>query len=102
NLSRNEFVVQAAVAKQHMPFLAALNAGQAEAVQAAGGKSATMPGYTKSSRIPGFAQGGAVDAVNRAKVFAAQQNGKPYIWGGVGPAGYDCSGYTSAITNVLR
>jgi hypothetical protein len=29
--------------------------------------------------------------------FAKAQNGKPYIWGGVGPRGYDCSGYQSAI-----
>jgi peptidoglycan hydrolase-like protein with peptidoglycan-binding domain len=24
--------------------------------------------------------------------FARQQKGKPYVWGGVGPKGYDCSG----------
>jgi TP901 family phage tail tape measure protein len=33
--------------------------------------------------------------------FASSQEGKPYIWGGVGPAGYDCSGFMSAITNVI-
>jgi cell wall-associated NlpC family hydrolase len=27
-----------------------------------------------------------------AIAYALQQLGKPYIWGGVGPAGYDCSG----------
>lgn len=41
--------------------------------------------------------GGAGAAVE----FARAQDGKPYIWGGVGPAGYDCSGYMSAIANVL-
>jgi phage-related protein len=50
-------------------------------------------------RIPGFADGGAVQ---RAQAFANAQVGKPYIWGGVGPGGYDCSGFMSAITNVLR
>jgi hypothetical protein len=34
--------------------------------------------------------------------WASTQAGKPYIWGGVGPAGYDCSGFMSAITNVIR
>jgi cell wall-associated NlpC family hydrolase len=28
----------------------------------------------------------------RAVRFALHQRGKPYIWGGVGPRGYDCSG----------
>jgi hypothetical protein len=37
----------------------------------------------------------------RALAWARSQVGKPYIWGGVGPAGYDCSGFQSAIANVL-
>ncbi len=45
----------------------------------------------------GMLQGGSGAAVS----FAQAQDGKPYIWGGVGPAGYDCSGYMSAIANVL-
>lgn len=32
----------------------------------------------------------------RAIAFARAQIGKPYIWGGTGPAGYDCSGLTQA------
>jgi len=36
-----------------------------------------------------------------AMQFARGQAGKPYIWGGVGPGGYDCSGFMSAITNVI-
>jgi TP901 family phage tail tape measure protein len=47
---------------------------------------------------PKFALGGMV----MAKAFARRQHGKPYIWGGVGPGGYDCSGYQSAIMNVLE
>jgi hypothetical protein len=34
--------------------------------------------------------------------FARSQVGKPYVWGGVGPGGYDCSGFQSAIVNVIR
>lgn len=53
---------------------------------------------------PGFASGGSLSAsqILRAQAFAASQTGKPYKWGGVGPGGYDCSGFMSAITNVLR
>ena len=33
---------------------------------------------------------------DRAVLFAFSQLGKPYIWGGNGPGGYDCSGLTLA------
>jgi hypothetical protein len=32
--------------------------------------------------------------------FVRSQVGKPYLWGGVGPGGYDCSGLVSAAINV--
>jgi hypothetical protein len=40
--------------------------------------------------------------MQRGLAFAKSQSGKPYIWGGVGPTGYDCSGFMSAITNVIH
>ena len=40
--------------------------------------------------------------VQRALQWARSQAGKPYVWGGVGPGGYDCSGFMSAITNVIQ
>lgn len=51
-----------------------------------------------------FAKGGALsaDAIARAQAFARQQSGKPYGWGAVGPSAYDCSGFMSALTNVLQ
>lgn len=39
--------------------------------------------------------------VAEALKFAKNQAGKPYVWGGVGPHGYDCSGFMSAIQNVI-
>ena len=33
---------------------------------------------------------------DQAVLFAFQQLGKPYIWGGNGPVGYDCSGLALA------
>lgn len=92
-LSKDEFVVRGDIAKKTHRFLAALNAGQAEAIQAAGG-----PG-----KLASFAGGGAVGgAVARAQQIASAMSGKPYIWGGAGPGGADCSGYQSIITNALR
>lgn len=38
----------------------------------------------------------------KALAWAKSQAGKPYVWGGVGPGGYDCSGFMSAITNVIH
>jgi cell wall-associated NlpC family hydrolase len=38
----------------------------------------------------------AVTPGDKAVLFAFQQLGKPYIWGGNGPTGYDCSGLALA------
>jgi cell wall-associated NlpC family hydrolase len=93
-----------------------------ERVNALGGPGAVgslvgMPGYADggpvinvsfddsvlASTVRGVKQGlepatGAFAALQ----WARQQVGKPYIWGGVGPGGYDCSGFMSAITNIIR
>lgn len=95
-LSDGEFVVRAGIAQRVPHFLAALNAGQPEAMQAAGvGKVADVAVRLASG-------GPATDALNRAAKVASAMNGKPYVWGGSGPNGADCSGYQSIITNALR
>lgn len=45
---------------------------------------------------------GGGPSFRRALAFAKAQAGKPYSWGGVGPNGYDCSGFMSAILNVIE
>jgi len=92
-LSNGEYVLPADLTRKILPFLEALRGRKAEALQAAG--------YAKGGLVADT--GSALNAiVARAKLFASAQQGKPYIWGGVGPNGYDCSGFMSAITNVLR
>lgn len=55
-----------------------------------------------TSWLTGAAGGSIGGNVGRALAFVRAQAGKPYIWAGVGPAGYDCSGIGSAVLNVLR
>ena len=86
----DSFLVRQSIAERTSRFLEAFNAGQAEAIQAAGGWRAMGPGY---------AAGGLVE---RALSIARAMQGTPYIWGGAGPGGADCSGFQSIITNTLR
>ncbi len=58
----------------------------------------TIKDWVKTNDVaPVIAGGSAADALAWAKT----QVGKPYQWGGVGPAGYDCSGFMGAIQNVI-
>lgn len=54
----------------------------------------------EKQKVPFASIGGP--AVARTLAWARTQAGKPYIWGGVGPRGYDCSGWISALTNVAK
>jgi hypothetical protein len=51
---------------------------------------------------PLWASGASNPGLDGALAWARSQAGKPYIWGGVGPRGYDCSGFQSAITNAIQ
>ncbi|WP_394434768.1 NlpC/P60 family protein [Streptomyces sp. SGAir0957] len=62
----------------------------------------TLFGYSKTADKKGGAGGTGGPRITAALNWAKSQQGKPYIWGGVGPKGYDCSGFMSAIENVIR
>jgi phage-related protein len=74
-------------------FFGARYADHLKAFNQANGWTKTVTNSTTTNH--GGRLGAAID-------FAKKQAGKPYIWGGVGPRGYDCSGYQSAITNVIK
>lgn len=86
-LTPGEFVVKKQIAEPTRHFLAALNSGQAEAIQAAGGKFARM------------AEGGPIQNAMRV---AKSMNRTPYVWGGNSRAGTDCSGAAAFTTRALR
>lgn len=73
-----------------------------EWVRAVGGPGA-VERMNRAAKYGGFADGGVIpqERIDAAKTFAKSQVGDPYTWGGVGPNGFDCSGFMSAITNVL-
>jgi len=62
----------------------------AKDVQAMGGQSGVYSFRNALHR----SEGGAID---QGLALAASINGLPYIYGGVGPSGYDCSGAQSAV-----
>lgn len=84
----------------------------AKEVKAAGGQKRMLAlrqavlrgGLGNTFDPPAFATGGTLsaDAVAKAKKFAKDHEGNPYGWGSVGPSSFDCSGFMSALTNVLR
>lgn len=84
-LMPGEFVVPTAMVNQ-------IGMGNLESA-----RRSVLTGGTAEGLIPGYEAGGAVGP---ALAFAAAQVGKPYVWGAVGPSGYDCSGLMSAVANV--
>lgn len=95
-LTAGEFVIQRPTARKlerHSPgFLDALNAGR---VDIAGDKGFMRVAFDRAVR---FAAGGSVQAV---KSFIRGTDPLPYIWGGAGPGGYDCSGLVGAVYGLL-
>ena len=90
-LSNGEFVLRAAAVKRlGLRFLQMLN--EADRLDISGDPSAF--------RVGRFAEGGPADArVNATKAWLPSTDPLPYIWGGVGPSGYDCSGLSGEVWN---
>ena len=104
-VSNGEYVVNAAVTKKTLPFLEALNGGNGEALQAAGGLNRVSRTYRGPSFIRNYAAGGLFqERIDAAKDWLDDAEGMPYVWGGtVTPnmAGTDCSGMQAAVTHIL-
>lgn len=58
----------------------------------------TVKSWVKDNDVAPDVAGGSVAG---ALTWAKAQAGKPYLWGGVGPTGFDCSGFMGAIQNVI-
>lgn len=69
---------------------AAANPQAAQATEASAAPATTATPAAASSGSAATASGSAATVVN----WAMSQRGKPYVWGGEGPNGYDCSGLT--------
>lgn len=68
---------------------------QEELLASFGGENPTTAGESDTGQTPtytGSASGNARAAID----FAYSKIGTPYLWGGTGPNGYDCSGLTQA------
>lgn len=103
-VSDGEYIVNADVTKRTLPFLEALNSGNGEALQAAGGLAKVAKTYRgPNSGIEAYAAGGPIDQriIEAKKWLSGPAQGIPYVWGGGGMGGMDCSGMQAAVTHIL-
>lgn len=91
-LSTGEYVLRASAVKAlGVDFLDLLN-------QAGTGKVNISGDVARTTIRRGFAEGGIVQQV---RDWLPSVDPLPYIWGGVGPGGYDCSGLAGEVFNRL-
>jgi cell wall-associated NlpC family hydrolase len=88
-VSRQVLVVSAAKASRSRLAVGLASARASESALA-GGPSGAAPGVVAPDWSPDAGAGAAQGKV--AAAWALTQLGKPYQWGGAGPASYDCSG----------
>ncbi|WP_235997245.1 C40 family peptidase [Nocardiopsis coralli] len=69
---------------------------QEEVLESLGGVDPTSSASPTGGGGGGGAEAAASGDVQAVLDFARDQIGKPYVWGGTGPDGYDCSGLTQA------
>jgi len=70
-------------------------AAQARAAQRAAAAGANPPAAPSTTTTPPTYQDDG-SAASKVVAFALSKVGGPYVWGGNGPVGYDCSGLTRA------
>src|SRR5450759_1521485 len=116
--SNGEFVVNAKATEQNRAALEWMNAAKFADGGYVDGASVPRPPSTNPFRLP--ISTAADDVMQREydeavkwvnenagggdpaiKAWIQGQSGKPYIWGGAGPGGYDCSGFTGAVYGAM-
>src|SRR5690606_9125490 len=100
-LTPGEIVIRKDVAQAHKNFLLALNQGEPEAVQAAGGRWAKGPNKYRKGGIVADTGSSYNAAILRAVKVAKRMDGKKYRWAGASFRGADCSGFMSMLHNAI-
>jgi hypothetical protein len=116
--SAGEFVVNAKATENNRAALEWMNAAKFADGGYVDGASVPRPPSTNPFRLP--ISTAADDTMQREydeavkwvnenagggdpaiKAWIQAQSGRPYIWGGAGPGGYDCSGFTGAVYGAM-